>query len=199
MNIFKKILSSFTSSRHNENDEESKYLPEKEIPVDEQFTYNFKINGGKFLYCENQQELEENFISILQENDWFEIEALTFEKDLQHYLIDNRLHFKNPTNPIFLLTSCESLIAQEGSVLFSSKQLFHHKPNELPINIIVIAKASQITRSKSDGLQNIKIKYVDEIPTNITTMKHFKESTNDDFLQYGIQAKNLYLLLLEDF
>ena len=199
MNIFKKILSSFTSSRHNENVEESKYLPEKEIPVDEQFTYNFKINGGKFLYCENQQELEENFISILQENDWFEIEALTFEKDLQHYLIDNRLHFKNPTNPIFLLTRCESLIAQEGSVLFSSKQLFHHKPNELPINIIVIAKASQITRSKSDGLQNIKIKYVDEIPTNITTMKHFKESTNDDFLQYGIQAKNLYLLLLEDF
>lgn len=199
MNIFKKILSSFTSSRHNKNDEESKYLPEKEIPVDEQFTHNFKINGGKFLYCENKQELEENFISILQENDWFEIEALTFEKNLQHYLVDNRLHFKNPINPVFLLTSCESLIAQEGSVLFSSKQLFHHKPNELPINIIVIAKASQITRSKSDGLQNIKIKYVDEIPTNITTMKHFKESTNDDFLQYGIQAKNLYLLLLEDF
>src|SRR5690554_4230961 len=157
MNIFKKILSSFTSSRHKENVEESKYLPEKEIPVDEQFTHNFKLNGGKFLYCENNIELEENFISILQENDWFENEALTFEKELQHYLISNKLPFKNPKNPIFLLTTCESLLAQEGSVLFSSKQLFHYKPNELPVNIIVMAKTSQITRSKSDGLQNIKI------------------------------------------
>ena len=199
MNIFKKIFSNFSSSKSTSKDEESKYLPEKEIPVDELFTYNFKNNGGKFLYCENITELEENFISILQENDWFEIEALTFEKELQRFLIDNKLSYRNPSNPLFLLCGCESLIAQEGSVLFSSKQLSHYKPNELPLNIIVIAKTSQITRSKSDGLQNIKSKYVGEIPTNITTMKYFKESTNDDFLQYGIQAKNLYLLLLEDF
>ncbi|WCM42062.1 lactate utilization protein B/C [Flavobacterium sp. CBA20B-1] len=199
MNIFKKIFSSFSSSHQNKNNEESKYLPEKEIPVDEQFTHNFKINGGKFLYCENNEELEENFISILQENDWFETEALTFEKGLQHFLIDNKLNYKNPTNPVFLLTSCEGLIAQDGSVLLSSKQLFHYKTNELPINIIVIAKASQITRTKSDGLRNIKMRYTNEIPTNITTMQHFKESTNDDFLQYGIQTKNVYLLLLEDF
>lgn len=199
MNIFKKILSSILPSHQHNTNEESKYLPEKEIPVDEQFTHNFKINGGKFLYCENQEELEENFISILQENDWFETEAITFEKDLQYLLSDNKLRYKNPLNPMFFLTNCEGLIAQDGSVLFSSKQLFHHKANELPKNVVVIAKASQITRTKSDGLRNIKIKYANEIPTNITTMQHFKESTNDDFLQYGIQAKNLYLLLLEDF
>ncbi|MBA5793167.1 lactate utilization protein B/C [Flavobacterium sp. xlx-214] len=200
MNIFKKILSSFTSSRQNNDQEESKYLPEKEIPVDEQFTHNFKVNGGKFLYCENEEELEENFISILQENDWFEVEALTFEKDLQHYLIENKLSFKNPSNPMFLLTNCEGLIAQDGSILFSSKQLLHYKANDLPKNIVVIAKASQITRSKSDGLRNIKMRYANEIPTNITTMQHFKDSsTTDDFLQYGIQTKNFYLMLLEDF
>ena len=187
------------SSRQNNDEEESKYLPEKEIPVDEQFTCNFKLNGGKFLYCETEEELEENFISILQENDWFEIEALTFEKELQHYLSENKLNYKNPSDPMFLLTGCEGLIAQDGSVLFSSKQLFHYKTNELPKNIIVIAKASQITRSKSDGLSNIKMRYANEIPTNITTIQHFKESKNDNFLQYGIQAKNLYLLLLEDF
>lgn len=199
MNIFKKILSSFSSPRKDHDNEEGKYLPEKEIPVDEQFTHNFKVNGGKFLYCENAEELDENFISILQENDWFENEALTFEKDLQYLLLENKLSFKNPENPVFFLTGCESLIAQDGSILFSSKQLLHYKTNELPKNIIVIAKTSQITRSKSDGLRNIKMRYANEIPTNITTMQHFKESKNDDFLQYGIQAKNFYLLLLEDF
>lgn len=199
MNIFKKILSSFSSPRKDHDNEEGKYLPEKEIPVDEQFTHNFKVNGGKFLYCENTEELDENFISILQENDWFENEALTFEKTLQYLLIENKLSFKNPEHPAFFLTGCESLIAQDGSILFSSKQLLHYKTNELPKNIIVIAKTSQITRSKSDGLRNIKMRYANEIPTNITTMQHFKESKNDDFLQYGIQAKNFYLLLLEDF
>ncbi|WKW47362.1 LUD domain-containing protein [Myroides sp. JBRI-B21084] len=199
MNIFKKIFSSFSSSHQNKNDEESKYLPEKEIPVDEQFTHNFKKNGGKFLYCENEEELEENFISILQENDWFEMEALTFEKELYPFLIENKLNYKNPTNPVFLLTSCEGLIAQDGSVLLSSKQIFHHKPNDLPKNIIVVAKTSQITRTKSDGLSAIKNRYKNEIPTNITTMQCFKENKNDDFLQYGIQPKNVYLLLLENY
>lgn len=199
MNIFKKILSSFSSPRKDNDNEEGKYLPEKETPVDEQFTHNFKVNGGKFLYCETLNELDENFISILQENDWFEMEALTFEKELHYLLSDNKLIFKNPNSPMFLLTTCEGLIAQDGAVLFSSKQLLHYKTNELPKNIIVIAKTSQITRSKSDGLRNIKIRYANEIPTNITTMQHFKENKTDDFLQYGIQSKNFYLLLLEDF
>src|SRR5690554_5474402 len=162
MNIFKKILSRLTSSGYNKDEEVSKYLPEKEIPVDEQFTHNFKVNGGKFLYCENNEELEENFISILQENDWFEIGALTFEKSLQHFLIENKLVYKNPIDPVFFLTNCEGLIAQDGSILFSSKQLLHYKTNELPKNIIVVAKTSQITRSKSDGLRNIKIRYANE-------------------------------------
>lgn len=199
MNIFKKIFSSFTSSHSENSEEKSKYLPEKEIPVDELFTHRFKVNGGKFLYCENEEELDENFISILQENDWFEMEALTFEKDLQRFLIENRLSYKNTINPIFFLTHCEGLIAQDGSILFSSKQLLHFKANDLPKNIIVVAKTSQITGTKSDGLRNIKMKYPDGIPTNITTMQHFKECNGDDFLQYGIQAKNFYLLLLEDF
>ena len=36
------------------------------------------------------------------------------------------------------------------------------------------------------------------IPTNITTIKHFKSGDDKDFLSYGSSAKNLYLLLLED-
>ena len=199
MNIFKKIFGNFSSSGKENNDEGGKYLPEKEIPVDELFMKNFKSNGGKFLYCENEEELNENLISILQENDWFEIEALSFEKELYHFLQENKLHYKNPRNPIFFLASCEGLIAQDGAVLFSSKQLLHYKTNELPKNIIVISRASQITRSKSDGLRNIKMKYGNEIPTNITTIQLFKENVADDFLQYGIPSKNFYLLLLEDF
>lgn len=201
MNFFKKILGNIVPSMKEENSSdknESKYLPEPEIPVDELFTFNFKNNGGKFIYCENELELQEYFISILQENDWFEKEAITFEKKLHPFLIENRINFHNVVDPVFFLCSCESLIADDGSILFSSHQLLHHKSNELPKDIIVIAKTSQITRSKSDGLRGIKYRYSSNIPSNITTLQNFKEVINDNFLQYGIAPKNLYLLLLED-
>ena len=94
--------------------------------------------------------------------------------------------------------NCENLIAEEGSVLFSSKQIKQHKPNELPTNIIVIATTSQLIDSKSDGLSAIKKKYERDYPTNITTIKYFEKAKVEDFTQYGSSAKNLYLLLLEN-
>ena len=60
------------------------------------------------------------------------------------------------------------------------------------------ATTSQILESKSDGLRAIKKKYNKDYPTNITTIKYFEKAKEEDFLQYGSAAKNLYLLLLED-
>jgi phage antirepressor YoqD-like protein len=59
---------------------------------------------------------------------------------------------------------CENLIAEEGSILFCSKQIKQDKPNELPINIVVFATTSQILY-KSDGLSAIKVRrrYPDRI------------------------------------
>ncbi|WP_372474621.1 lactate utilization protein B/C [Capnocytophaga sp. ARDL2] len=199
MNFIQKILNIFSKNKA-EQPKESKYFPDKQIPVDELFMENFKANGGKFLYCETIDELKDTFESILQENDWFEREALTFEKLLCPMLRENNLEYLEPKNPVFILSTCEGLVAEDGSVLFSSKQLLQFKSNQLPKNMIVIGRTSQILRTKSEGLSNIKYKYEGEIPTNITTLKNFNESVQqtDDFLQYGLCAKNLYLLLLED-
>ena len=161
-------------------------------------TYFFKKNGGKFLYCENLNEVKDQFLNILEENDWFECEAMCFEPKLYSILDENKLHYDKPENPKFLFASCENLIADEGSVLFSSNQIKQNKPNELPINIIILATTSQILETKSDGLRVIKKKYDKDYPTNITTIKYFEKAQEEDFLQYGSTAKNLYLLLLED-
>src|SRR5690606_30516334 len=188
------------SSGQNESEspEESKYLPEKELPVDEEFTVKFKNNGGRFLYCSDVEDLEETFISILEENDWFEKEAICFEQGLFHYLIDNKIPFNNPANPQFMLCSCESLIAQDGSILFSSTQFSQINPTNLDYHFIVLSKSNQITRSKNDGIRKIKYRYGSEIPSNITTIQKFRDCNSDDFLQYGSVPKSLYLLLLED-
>ena len=199
MSLFRKFFGSGndTSGEENQN-ENSNMSSDLSAPADEKFTFNFKKNGGKFLYCENLEEVKEQFENILEENDWFESEAVCFEPKLFHLLDENKIAYARPGNPKFLLASCENLIADEGSVLFSSNQIKQNKPNELPPNIVILATTSQILESKSDGLRVIKKKYDKDYPTNITTIKYFEKAKEEDFLQYGSAPKNLYLLLLED-
>lgn len=200
MSIFKKIFgsSSETSTESYENEYHQNQENISELPLDEQFTLNFKRNGGKFIYCENTVELNEQFENILEENDWFESEAMCIEERLFKLLDDNKINFNKPQEPKFFLASCENLIADEGSILFSSNQIKQHKPNDLPENIVLIATTSQIITNKSDGLREIKKRYSTDYPTNITTFKYFEKAKEEDFLHYGSSPKNLYLLLLED-
>ncbi|NMH26994.1 LUD domain-containing protein [Flavobacterium silvaticum] len=199
MSLFRKIFG--TGNEPAPGDEkESEYRPQAQpnMPVDELFTFNFKRNGGKFLYCENSDEMREQFENILEENDWFESTAVCYEPKLFGMLEENNISFDKAENPKFILASCENLIADEGSVLFSSNQIKQNKPNDLPTNMIILATTSQILESKSDGLRAIKKKYEKDYPTNITTVKYFEKAKEEDFLQYGSAAKNLYLLLVED-
>ena len=199
MSLFRKIFGSINpASEEDKESEFSKTNADSTISIDEKFISNFKKNGGKFLYCENPEEVKEHFENILEENDWFESEVLCYEPELFSMLEDNKLSFSKPKNPSFLLASCENLISDEGSILFSSKQIKQDKPNELPTNIIILANTSQILEAKSDGLSAIKKKYERDYPTNITTIKYFEKAKEEDFTQYGSSAKNLYLLLLED-
>ena len=200
MSIFKKIFKSTSDNASSVHEEESKlFMPESKIPVDELFTQQFKANGGKFIYCENLDELSEQFLNILEENDWFEREVACFDPKIMHLLDDNRLVYKDTKNPTFSFITCESLIADEGSILLTSNQIKQFKPHELTNDIIVFATASQILENKSEGLSAIKNKYNKDIPNNITTIKFFKKSQENDYLSYGSVQKNLYLLLLEDF
>ncbi|OYU79091.1 MAG: lactate utilization protein B/C [Flavobacterium sp. BFFFF1] len=198
MSLFRKFFGTGNDASDEDKENDLNAFPTANLPMDEQFTINFRKNGGKFLYCENLSEVKTHFEDILEENDWFESDAMCYEPKLYSMLEENKLNYKNPLNPKFLLASCENLIADEGSVLFSSNQIKQHKPQELPANIVIIATTSQIIDNKSDGLREIKKRYEKDYPTNITTIKYFEKAKDEDFLHYGSVAKNLYLLLLED-
>lgn len=200
MSLFRKIFgSSISASDEDKEKEKSKFFPDTNLmSIDEQFIYTFKKNGGKFLYCENFEEVKEQFENILEENDWYESEVLCYEPKLFNILDENKLSYEKLSNPKFLFSYCENLIANEGSILFSSNQIKQLKPHDLPINIVVVATTSQILAVKSDGLTSIRKKYERDYPTNITAIKYFEKAKEEDFTQYGSSAKNLYLLLLED-
>ena len=198
------IKSLFNKSSENKavEDIEGKYMPEKIIPIEERFTFNFTKNGGKFLYCENKSECDSFFSQIIDENQWENVEILCYDDFLLDFFKDkSKLNVsKTNLNSKFFLTTCEFLVAIDGSLLICDKQIKSHKINDLPSNFIVFAKISQFTETLSGGLNGIKSKYPNNLPANITTIKNFNSQVkeNNNFLTYGSAAKNLYLLLLED-
>ncbi|WP_338410885.1 LUD domain-containing protein [uncultured Flavobacterium sp.] len=196
MNIIKKLFGTISNDEHNSS--ENPHETQEVISLDEKFTFNFKKNGGKFIYCENLNELRDQFENILEENDWFENEVLCHDEKLFTLLEENKLEYKDVKKPNFFLTNCEDLIADDGSILFSSKQFKQFKANELPANIVVFATTSQIIENKSEGLMNIRKRYNKQYPSNITTIKFFEKTNEENFLNYGSSHKNLYLLLLEN-
>lgn len=200
MSLFRKIFGSSSGSQDQiQNDERSKYMPEIKLPIDERFTINFKANGGKFLYCEDLDEVNQNLNSILLENDWEDKNVLLLDERLANKFSSfNFKTSKNISSCTYFLTTCEYLISNDGSLLISSNQIAEKRLKELPSNFVIFATTSQFVETISEGLKGIKEKNREKLPTNITTIKHFKDCDDKNFLSYGSSSKNLYLLLLED-
>ena len=177
------------------------HMPDINIPVDEKFTIHFKKNGGKFLYCDSFKEVTEALKNIVEENGWENEPFFILNPLLKDKFAKENIKFtdKASSSNVFF-TTCEHLVAHNGSILVSSNQLQEKKLHEVPENVIVFATTSQLVDTIGEGLKIIKKKYKNGIPANITTIKHFQSTADneDDFLTYGSSSKHLYLLLLED-
>jgi hypothetical protein len=203
MSLFKRLLQGKFSTKNKPKlrgigSERGKHYPEEKLPIDEKFTYNFRKNGGKFLYCINSQEINEAFDSILLENDWYEKEVFCINDMLSQKFNGYNLNYTKNTSATFFLTACESLISNNGSILLSSNQIKEKKLHEFPANIIIFATTSQFVENISEGLRIIKNTGGKFIPSNNTTIQDFETEKEKDFMSYGSSTKNLYLLLLED-
>ena len=201
MSLFKRLLNPNYKSDKAERAQKSghsKYYPEQKLPIDEKFTYNFKNNGGKFIYCENMEEVLEGFDNILLENDWYERDVLCINEQLPKKFDGFNLNFVKKGDAAFFLSTCESLVSNNGSILLSSNQIKEKKLNELPPNFVIFTTTSKIVDTISEGLRIIKNQSENYIPSNITTIQDFETEKEKDFMSYGSSTKNLYLLLLED-
>ena len=82
MNFFTKFFKK-SSSKEDSKKSESKFLPKKKAVIEERFILKFIENGGKFLYCEDLDEVQDNFNLILKENEWVNDDILIINSDLK--------------------------------------------------------------------------------------------------------------------
>ena len=196
MSFFNKIFKKKGEFSPKENDHIDL---QEDVSIDQKFVKKFIHKGGKFLYCADLKETESNLAHILHENDWDKV--IAFEDKVIDIL--NKIKIESTGKiksnlPFF--TCCESLIANDGSIMFSSKQLYDKKLRDFPNNFIVFARTSQLVQDTREGISGIRNRSEKNEATIISSIKDFQPNkTETDFMTYGnTNSKTLYLLLLED-
>lgn len=181
--------------------EKSPYFPDSEGPLDLGFVKKFTSFGGFFLYNDSSELVLKNFKEICTENNWNQSEIISLNQNLAQRFQVSFVEQASGKLDNFkaILIHCEFLISNTGKILLSNNQISHFKIKALPKTIIVSAKISQIARDVSQGMAQLKNKYINTIPTNITTLNIKRKSSNDKQNQEEqTDSKNIYLLL-EDY
>lgn len=144
--------------------------PNKNISPEEAFADAFISLGGKFVFCENEEELLEGIHALYDSRGWNEI--LCTNNDLLAEFNNNKLNFIKPaannnSTADACITDCEVLVGRTGSILISSKQhLGRVAPVFYPVHIVV-AYRDQIVPDLQQGIDLIRKKYGNDLPSMI--------------------------------
>lgn len=110
------------------------------------FAEQFTANGGRFVYCNSIQELEEQLRSLAEHRQWAAIHCK--EEALHDLLGDTALPLKKeveqPLQVAASLTTCEALVARTGTVLLSSNTASGRSLSIVPPVHLVLATPNQL-------------------------------------------------------
>jgi L-lactate dehydrogenase complex protein LldG len=168
----RQALADKTVQRFPSVDWDSDLYVKRDESKEEQFADAFKQLGGRFIFCENELEFAENIVTLAQENKWKQF----YCKEQALKEIFERVDFPYTEDPngfpegMVGITTCEALISRLGSVLVSSRQGSGRRLFVIPTVHIILAYSSQIVSEMKDGLQLIKNKYGDSLPSMIASI-----------------------------
>jgi len=153
-----------------ETDKLTAFYDNGSLSPEEKFAQEFSALGGKFVYCENEQELMEQLDALADTMRWTKIHSkdsflLTLFQEQEITLVQQGNDMSDIEVGISL---CESLVARTGSVLVSAAQEYGRAlPVYSPIHITV-AFANQLVWDISDAFTLLNEKYKHNLPSLIS-------------------------------
>ena len=140
---------------------------QKELEIE--FAENFTGLLGRFSFCINEVELGDQLHQLTEAKKLKSV--FCNEKQIREKLVN--VGFNNFTSTDIAtcdasVTGCELLIARTGSILMSSAQLSGRTTSVYAPIHICIAYTNQLVYDIKEGLQTIKQKYADKLPSLIT-------------------------------
>lgn len=115
------------------------------------FAEKISAEGGKFYYCQNEDELVNNLKNLIEFRGWSNIES--FSQTLWAFLESNDIKTQtNLKNTKVGITFCQGIVARSGSIVLSSLQGLGSNLIHFPPVLIVIATTNQIFNSYKEIL-----------------------------------------------
>jgi L-lactate dehydrogenase complex protein LldG len=202
-NILKKIRQALSQSTPipfpNSEGNQSVYLPAKQ-ELEIEFAEKFTGLLGKFIFCLNEQEMAEKLNQLVTHREWKNIYCR--EDKLVKML--NRKGIPDLTqsdleNCDAGITGCELLIARTGSIVMSSAQQSGRTVSVYSPIHLCIAYMDQLVYDIREGLQLLKEKYKNNLPSLITFATGPSRTADiEKTLVVGVHGpKEVYVFLID--
>jgi len=165
-----------------------------------EFAERFTQLQGKFIFCADHLELEQQLQNLATSRGWKKI----FCSEPQ---IRSRMHsFFESVGTSELapcdasVTLCELLIARTGSIVLSSAQPYGRTASVYAPIHICIAYSSQLVYDIKEGLQKVKDKYSGQLPSLISFATGPSRTADiEKTLVVGVHGpKEVYLFLVDE-
>ncbi|GGH09543.1 hypothetical protein FAZ19_01865 [Sphingobacterium alkalisoli] len=202
--MLKQIRQALLQKRDNPHPdfEDAPLYKDEDEPLDVTFAKEFTAAAGNFIYCDGEISIIENLIALVEQLNITKIHVWEpeIQKLLGHYgfpIITSDSNFEEAEASI---TTCESLIARNGSVMISNGNAGGRRLSIYPPIHIVFAKTSQLVMDLKHAFSHIKGKYGTELPSMITTITGPSRTADiQKMLVLGAHGpKELYVFLVED-
>jgi L-lactate dehydrogenase complex protein LldG len=161
-----------------------------------EFAEQFTALQGKFVFCLDQKELAEAFSKLCYQNQWTKIYCE--EEKWKSIVPPNSLH-NDIVSCEVSITSCEFLIARTGGIVMSSVHQGRIPSVYAPVHVC-IATSSQLVYDIKDGINGIKNKYQQHLPSLITFATGPSRTADiEKTLVVGVHGpKEAYCFLIDD-
>ncbi|MDQ7949701.1 MAG: LUD domain-containing protein [Pedobacter sp.] len=203
--MLKKIRKALLEKRDNPypNLEESPVYKKNTEELEILFAEELTAVAGNFIFCENGIDFIENILTLADRFNWRKIYC--WEPELQALLSHYEFPFyqtdKDFDQAEVGITSCEALIARNGSIMVSNQHAAGRRLSIFPHYHIVIARTGQLVLDLKDAFALLKNKYGNHIPTMVSTITGPSRTADiEKTLVLGAHGpKELFVFLIDDF
>jgi L-lactate dehydrogenase complex protein LldG len=165
-----------------------------------EFAEQFSKLQGRFVFCINQQELAFQLSSLVKKQDWNKVFCLE-DKLIEPFAgsISDRIVKTGLAACDVSITGCECLVARTGSIVLSAAQPGGRTTSVYAPVHICIAFTKQLVYDLKDGLQLVKDKYGNNLPSLISFATGPSRTADiEKTLVVGVHGpKEVYLFLVE--
>ncbi|HTE24678.1 LutC/YkgG family protein [Flavitalea sp.] len=171
-NILKKIRKALTQSTplpFPKSEGTSSVFAPSGQDLEIEFAEQFTLLQGRFVFCLDYREVAEQLKSIIASNKWKNI--FCRESELAGQLKASGFDAFTPVDLAVCdaaITGCEFLVARTGSIVMSSAQQSGRTTSVYAPVHICIAQSSQLVYDIKNGLEMMKTKYGNSLPSMIT-------------------------------